>query len=70
MDFYLYKYVKINIGGKNMKNIIFDLGGVILKETPIKRLKNIEINEYKELSKFFQNREKLDLGKDYIKKYR
>lgn len=48
-----------------IKNIIFDLGGVILKETPISILKDRNINNdiYNELKKFFLNRTDLDLGK-------
>ena len=48
-----------------IKNIIFDLGGVILKETPISILKDRNINNdiYNELEKFFLNGTDLDLGK-------
>ena len=45
-----------------IKNIIFDLGGVILKDKPISTIKNINKKDYQELKKFFNNWEKLDLG--------
>ena len=48
-----------------MKNIIFDLGGVILKDKPISVLNDIDIDSgiYTELRKFFDNWDDLDLGK-------
>ena len=47
-----------------MKNIIFDLGGVILKGTPLSILNklNINSNDYEELKRFFYDWKKLDLG--------
>ena len=47
-----------------MKNIIFDLGGVILKGEPKSVLNKIDASkeEKKELEKFFQDGEELDLG--------
>ena len=47
-----------------MKNIIFDLGGVILKGTPVTILEKIDISneEYNELIKFFQDWKNIDLG--------
>ena len=51
-----------------IKNIIFDLGGVILKDKPISVLEDININDndYNELKKFFDNWEDLDLGKETL----
>lgn len=47
-----------------MKNIIFDLGGVILCDKPISVLKqfNVTDGEYSELSRFFSDWKNLDLG--------
>ena len=47
-----------------MKNIIFDLGGVILKGTPLSVLDkfNLNSNDYEELKGFFIDWKKLDLG--------
>ncbi len=52
----------------NIKNIIFDLGGVILKETPISILKNFNIDSttYNELKRFFDDWNNLDLGNEYL----
>ena len=51
-----------------MKNIIFDLGGVILKEEPISVLNELDLNKetYNELKRFFNNWDNLDLGKDTL----
>lgn len=48
-----------------MNNIIFDLGGVVLKNTPLDILKKLNITdyEYNELKKFFDDWKLLDLGK-------
>ncbi len=52
----------------NIKNIIFDLGGVILKETPISILKNFNIDSttYNELKRFFDDWDNLDLGNESL----
>ena len=52
----------------NIKNIIFDLGGVILKETPISILKNFNIDSttYNELKRFFDDWDDLDLGNESL----
>lgn len=52
-----------------MKNIIFDLGGVVLKDEPNSILNDLEIDKetYNELNKYFTNWEDLDLGKDTLK---
>ena len=52
----------------NMKNIIFDLGGVILKDEPITFLKklNIDDNTYNQLKIFFDDWNKLDLGEESL----
>ena len=49
----------------NKKTIIFDLGGVVLVDTPYTVLDKLNLNdfEYKELSKFFDNTNLLDIGK-------
>lgn len=55
-----------------IKNIIFDLGNVILKDYPYIILNNIEINdkEYEIIKNtFFNNWEELDLGNITIKEY-
>ena len=44
-----------------MKNVIFDLGGVILKDSPISILNNVD--DYEILKKFFDDWTLLDLGK-------
>lgn len=51
-----------------MKNIIFDLGGVIITNTPISILNNLNINEetYNQLKIFFQDWEKLNLGEETL----
>ena len=51
-----------------IKNIIFDLGGVILKENPISILKNFNIDNstYNELKNFFDDWEDLDLGNESL----
>ena len=51
-----------------IKNIVFDLGGVILKEKPISILndKNIDTKIYNELRRFFDNWIDLDLGKETL----
>ena len=52
----------------NMKNIIFDLGGVILKNKPNSVLKNLNVDEniYNNLLKFFSDWDKLDLGEETL----
>ena len=52
-----------------MKNIVFDLGGVILKDKPISILNNLKIEEntYNKLKIFFDDWKKLDLGEETIK---
>ncbi len=55
-----------------MKNIIFDLGGVILKGASFSVLDGIDIDSgiYTELRKFFDNWDDLDLGeKSLLEKY-
>lgn len=51
-----------------IKNIVFDLGGVILKDKPNSVLEKLEIdnNIYYELNRFFDNWEKLDLGEETL----
>ena len=51
-----------------IKNIIFDLGGVLLKDSPISILKkfNIDKNTYNTLKIFFENWNNLDLGKETL----
>lgn len=51
-----------------MKNIIFDLGGVLLKGTPSSFLKKELLNnkEYNMLLSFFDNWENLDLGNESL----
>ena len=51
-----------------MKNIIFDLGGVIIKETPetVLKILNIEEKNMKKLKQFFKNWEKLDKGEQTL----
>ena len=48
----------------NVKNIIFDLGGVILKDKPVSILEllNIDKKVYNQLKIFFHDWKKLDLG--------
>ena len=59
-----------------IKNIIFDLGNVLLKGSPLIVLENSKLksNEYYNLRKFFENWKELDLGKetleDHIKQCR
>lgn len=52
----------------SIKNIIFDLGNVILKNKSISVLENMNIdtNTYDELKKFFNDWSNLDLGKETI----
>lgn len=64
-----------NKRGKYMiKNIVFDLGNVLLKGSPSIVLENLKLksNEYQNLRKFFENWKELDLGnetlEDHIKK--
>lgn len=51
-----------------IKNIIFDLGGVILKDEPISVLNSLNIDEktYNLLRIFFDDWEKLDLGEESL----
>lgn len=48
--------------GDFMKNIIFDLGGVILKDRPISVLNGLDDGIYNELKIFFDDWNDLDLG--------
>ena len=55
-----------------IKNIIFDLGNIILKDTPSVVLENLKISDeiYKIIKcKFFDNWNKLDLGKETLKEH-
>ena len=55
-----------------MKNIIFDLGSVILMDQPISVLNNVDIdnNTYDRLKDFFNDWDELDLGnKTLLEKY-
>ena len=51
-----------------MKNIVFDLGGVVLKNKPISVLDswNIDKKTYNQLKIFFDDWEKLDLGEESL----
>ena len=51
-----------------LKNIIFDLGGVILKDKPISILDSLNIDEktYNQLRIFFDDWRKLDLGEESL----
>ena len=51
-----------------LKNIIFDLGGVILKDKPISILDylNIDKKTYNQLALFFYDWKKLDLGEESL----
>lgn len=51
-----------------IKNIVFDLGGVILKDKPVSVLKNIDVGEkdYAELLRFFEDWKRLDLGEQTL----
>ena len=51
-----------------MKNIIFDLGGVLLRGEPSSILEKLDLseNDYQELIKFFQDWEKIDLGEETL----
>ncbi len=51
-----------------MKNIIFDIGGVILRDKPSSILDKLNINkkDYNQLIMFFKNWEKLDLGQQSL----
>lgn len=51
-----------------IKNIVFDLGGVILRRNPISILDKFDVSEkdHKELSKFFADGKKLDLGEQTL----
>ena len=51
-----------------MHNIVFDLGGVLLKDKPVSILKKINVNEadYNQLIDFFENWEKLNLGQQSL----
>ena len=55
-----------------IKNIVFDLGNVILKDTPSIILENLDLtNEDKQKikEKFFDNWEDVDLGKETLKEH-
>ena len=58
----------MNVNNSFIKNIIFDLGGVILKEKPISTLKKIDIDDktYNDLKRFFDDWENLDLGNELL----
>ena len=45
-----------------MKNIIFDLGGVILKDSPIIVINDVPSDMYNQLKVFFDDWTDLDLG--------
>lgn len=51
-----------------MKNIIFDLGGVILKDKPISILDDLNIDNktYDQLKEFFNDWKKLNLGEETL----
>jgi putative hydrolase of the HAD superfamily len=51
-----------------MKNVVFDLGGVIIKVTPLSIFKKLNIaeDEYKVLKAYFDNRRKLDIGEQSL----
>lgn len=51
-----------------VKNIVFDLGGVILRRNPLSILDKFDISDsdYKILSKFFYDGKKLDLGQQTL----
>ncbi len=52
----------------DMKNIVFDLGGVVLKDKPISVLDswNIDKKTYNQLKIFFDDWKKLDLGEESL----
>ena len=51
-----------------IKNIIFDLGGVILMDKPVSVLKNMDVDkkDYAELLRFFEDWKRLDLGEQTL----
>ena len=51
-----------------MKNIVFDLGGVILKDKPISVLDSLDIDKetYNQLKIFFDDWKKLNLGEENL----
>lgn len=51
-----------------MKNVVFDLGGVITKTTPLSIFEKLNISEedYQMLKKYFDNRRKLDIGEQTL----
>lgn len=51
-----------------IKNIVFDLGNVLLKDSPSIVLENLKLksNEYQNLRKFFENWKELDLGNETL----
>ena len=53
---------------KVIKNIVFDLGGVILKRNPISILDKFDVSreDYEELSRFFADGKRLDLGEQTL----
>lgn len=57
-----YLFFCYNYFGDYMKNIIFDLGGVIVKGKPISVLNDLDKNTYDELKIFFDDWDDLDLG--------
>ena len=53
---------------KVIKNIVFDLGGVILRRNPISILDKFDVSreDYKELTRFFADGKRLDLGEQTL----
>ena len=53
-----------------MKNIVFDLGGVVLVDKPKSVLNDLNVDEstYNNLLRFFSDWEKLDLGEETLEK--
>ena len=53
---------------KVIKNIVFDLGGVILKRNPVSILDKFDVcdEDYKELTRFFSDGKRLDLGEQTL----
>ena len=51
-----------------IKNIVFDLGGVVLRKNPISILDKFDVSreDYEELSRFFADGKRLDLGEQTL----